>query len=692
MRNVLCRVRAICAGACASFRRKVCTAKSHRLKPEAFANPSLVMELEKRLLELVARGTSLNELLDKITRSIEGMAPQCVCTILLLDEEEGRFLRNGSGPSLPADYMNSLNGLEIGPNVGACGSAAFRKTTVIVEDIATDYRFALAKDHVLSYGLRSCWSVPICNFNNVVVGTFAMYHRQPAKPGPEELQLVEAGARLAGNVIERLRTEQRLREIAERLDVAEKAAAFGIWEVSFPSGSVSVSEGFASLIGLQDGSRQLNLRELETMLHAADRTAVLNAAEEAIESEIFQAEFRIVLPDGSVRWERGQGRIQLAGGQLSRATGALIDVTEEKHLLMRLEEARAAAETSASAAREAEHLEQDRKMILEMVAKDQPLERILPVLACAVSSHLPLSVCSIQLELPDMGRISASPRLPEPIARALARIPVASARQTLSAAPITELSGDPWWQQCAGSTRFPQQNYIAAPVLQNRNVTGLIIAFSTPERCVSPAEGELLESWARFASLAVERRGLYEQLSFRAQYDEMTGLLNRTSLYERMDAQVSAGIHEGNEMAVIYFDLDGFKEINDLHGHAAGDEVLRRVSRRIAGRIRRTDIAARMGGDEFVVLLPGVCDRSEANRIVELVRSGIDEPITFEGLTLHVGASAGIAICPDDARKADALLKIADADMYREKSGRQSRVARNRSHNAEGVAPEAVAQ
>jgi PAS domain S-box-containing protein len=307
-----------------------------RIQHEELANSSRVTELEKHLLELVARGTPLQELLDNVTRSIEAMEPDCVCTVMLLDEEQRRFLLSRSGPSLPPEYMQALNGLEIGPDVGACGSAAFRNETVIVEDIATDHRFAAAKDFVTSFGLRSCWSVPIRNFNDVVLGTFAMYHRRPARPLPAELRLVEAGARMAGTVIEWLRSEQRLRETSERLALAEKASEFGIWEVNVSTGAVAVSEGFTTLLGLQTASRQFSLSELDSMLHPDDRAAVRTAAEQAIRTGTFQAEFRIVLPDGSIRWERSQGRVEPVEGGATRATGALIDITEQKQTEERL--------------------------------------------------------------------------------------------------------------------------------------------------------------------------------------------------------------------------------------------------------------------------------------------------------------------------------------------------------------------
>jgi PAS domain S-box-containing protein len=317
-----------------------------RIQQEELANSSRVTELEKRLLELVARGTPLQQLLDNFTRSIEAMEPECVCTVLLLDEEHRRFLMSASGPSLPPAYMQVINGMEIGPEVGACGSAAYRNQTVIVEDIATDYRFETAKDFVMSFGLRSCWSVPIRNFNDVALGTFAMYHRKPAIPTPAQLRLVEAGARIAGNVIEWLRSQQRLRETSERLALAERASEFGIWEVNVSTGAVAVSEGFKTLLGLRTGARQLSLAELDSMLHPDDRAAVRNAAEEAVRTGSFQAEFRIVLPDGSIRWERSQGQVELVEGAARRITGALIDITEHKQNEERLRILSSAVEQS----------------------------------------------------------------------------------------------------------------------------------------------------------------------------------------------------------------------------------------------------------------------------------------------------------------------------------------------------------
>lgn len=115
---------------------------------------------------------------------------------------------------------------------------------------------------------------------------------------------------------------------------------------------------------------------------------------------------------------------------------------------------------------------------------------------------------------------------------------------------------------------------------------------------------------------------------------------------------------------MVYFNLDRFKEINDRHGRAGGDSVLQLVSQRILDSVRHTDIAARIGGDEFVVILPGVGDRKEAARVGDLIVSAIGQSGPFE-----VGASFGISIYPENGIQTDVLLRTADENMYRARMG-----------------------
>jgi diguanylate cyclase (GGDEF)-like protein len=624
---------------------------------EDLAKSALVIEVERQMLELVAKGASLSEVLDTLTRAIEQLSPESHCTIMLLDEEHRRYLSIASGPSLPPVYLQALGRLEIGPEVGACGSAAFRNEAIVIDDIATDYRFASARDFVLSHGLRSVWSQPIRDSRNTVLGTFAIYRRKVATPRPEELRMTRVAAQLAGNAIERIRAEMQLRETIERLHLAETVARFGIWESNFQKGVMTLSAGLALMMERPVSQFQLTRAEFYAMVHPANARA-----------GTIQDEFRLVLPSGAIHWMRSRWCFEPDESPPTRASGAMIDITKEREEAVQAEQELARAEAATRVAHKAEKLEQDRKEILELVANDQPLDGIIAAMADAVASHLPGSLCSIRIEASDDSHISIYPDFPENLSAAIEQIGIKYINPTLASAPVDKLSDDARWlrfiQSCG---QLPYRHYRAVPVMRSSRLTGMIVSLFAEDRPDGHTEQALLESWGRFASLAVERRGLYEQLSFRAQYDSLTALLNRAALYDRVDSWIQANPARRSPMAVVYLDLDGFKHINDAHGHGAGDKVLQHVSAHILESVRRTDVVARLGGDEFVIVLPGVGELAEARRIADLVAAAIARPLDYGGRELRIGASFGISVYPADGDNTDALLKIADEDMYRAK-------------------------
>jgi PAS domain S-box-containing protein len=165
---------------------------------------------EKRLLEMVAKGDSLSSILDAICRLVEELCSGCLCSILLLDSS-GKRLWHGAGPSIPKPYAQAIDGFVIGPNVGSCGSAAYRAEQVIVSDIATDSRWTRFRDEALMNGLRACWSTPILSLESRVLGTFAMYYREPRSPAPRHQDVIEQITHLASIAIQRKRAEEALR-------------------------------------------------------------------------------------------------------------------------------------------------------------------------------------------------------------------------------------------------------------------------------------------------------------------------------------------------------------------------------------------------------------------------------------------------------------------------------------------------
>jgi diguanylate cyclase (GGDEF)-like protein len=615
----------------------------------------------------------LTEVLDTLTRAIERLSPESHCTIMLLDAEHRRYLSVASGPSLPSAYLNALNRLEIGPEVGACGSAAFRNETIVVDDIANDYRFASAGDFILSYGLRSVWSQPISDSRNTVLGTFAIYRNKITVPRAEELRMTRVAAQLAGNAIERVRAEAHLRETLERLNLAETVARFGIWEGNFLKATMSCSAGLAVMMERPPEPFELTVEEFNAMVHPEDRQRLHETGgPENARPGTIQDEFRLMLPSGATHWVRSRWCYEPGESPPARASGAMIDITKEREEVAQTEQELVRAEAATRAAHKSEKLEQDRNEILELVANDQPLDAIVAAMTDAIASHISGSLCSMRIEAPDGSHISCYPGFPRHLAEVLDQIGIASIRPTLASAPIEELSDDPRWTQfIRTSAQLPYRRYHAVPVMRGSRLTGGIISLLAGDVLVEHGEQTDLESWSRFASLAVERRGLYDQLSFRAQYDSLTSLLNRASLYDYVDAWIKTDSTARKPMSVVYLDLKGFKEINDTHGHEAGDKVLQHVAAHILESVRRSDVVARLGGDEFVIALPEVGELAEAGRIADLVAAAIARPLAYGECKLRIRASIGISVYPLDGRSTDALLKVADGDMYRTKLERR---------------------
>jgi len=173
-----------------------------------------------------------------------------------------------------------------------------------------------------------------------------------------------------------------------------------------------------------------------------------------------------------------------------------------------------------------------------------------------------------------------------------------------------------------------------------------------------------------------EQRG--EQLYYQAMHDPLTGLPNRALLADRLQQAVERAGRYGEEAAVMLLDLDRFKLFNDSHGHAAGDELLRRVAGRVQDVLRNSDTVARIGGDEFAVIQPRIGEEADYERLGERLRSALADPFDVDGVQAVLAASIGVTLLPEDGTDSDSLLVNADLAMYRAKHCGGDRVCRFR--------------
>jgi diguanylate cyclase (GGDEF)-like protein len=171
---------------------------------------------------------------------------------------------------------------------------------------------------------------------------------------------------------------------------------------------------------------------------------------------------------------------------------------------------------------------------------------------------------------------------------------------------------------------------------------------------------EYLELWT------AQRKELEERLEYRAAHDHLTDLHNQASFYEHLSRALARARRRGSKIAVLFVDLDDFKLVNDAFGHQEGNGVLREVAERLRGSLRDTDLPARFGGDEFLVLLEDVTDASEALKVAERFQERLRVPLEVEGgHRMHVSASIGIAVGAEE--RAQELVRMADEASYRAK-------------------------
>jgi len=320
---------------------------------------------------------------------------------------------------------------------------------------------------------------------------------------------------------------------------------------------------------------------------------------------------------------------------------------------------------------QAEALDLDSKRIVELIARDEPVDLIVDRIAEAVALHCEGAVCAILLAAPYGPRVCAVPAMPAGWMETLGRIDMSSVSFSPEFRAPDWFSDDPAWVEFIASgqnARFG--TFCSAPILVDSATAGVIAAFFRDRMRPVEAVGAQLDLWCNIAALALERRRLHDQLSFRAQHDGLTGLPNRALLYERLEAEIERASRGEGLLGLLYIDLDGFKQINDVYGHDAGDAVLKEAARRMTHSVRCADVVARIGGDEFVVLLPLLSRAEDAEQVANKIAAALREPFHSNHQRLSVSASVGLAIWPRDGDKPDPLLRFADSQMYGKKRRR----------------------
>lgn len=297
------------------------------------ARSTLLLAGQNQALQLALSGAPLHRVLDVLVQTAEAQSDGSFLGSILLLDADGKHLRHGAAPSLPKAYNDAIDGIEIGPAVGSCGTAAHFGHAIVVTDIELDPLWANFRDLALAHGLRACWSTPFLSKEGTVLGTLALYYRQPRGPSATDREVVALIGNTAALVVENARLYTRLKDLNERAQLAADAGGLGFFTWEIESDSVQWhNERPYSIFGIPHSDQPVTAsRFVAEFLHPDDQGAFRDAVTRTVEGGgpfRFEGRFRHQA-SGELRWIEIKGQLDAeshARGQ-PRVVGIAADVS-----------------------------------------------------------------------------------------------------------------------------------------------------------------------------------------------------------------------------------------------------------------------------------------------------------------------------------------------------------------------------
>jgi PAS domain S-box-containing protein len=454
---------------------------------------------EKRLLEMIATGVALKEILNDLCLIIEEFRSGTLVSVLLL-RPDGLHLDSVAGPSLPKGWTQQMENLPIGPCAGSCGTAAYRGSPVIVSDIATDPLWNVPEHRAsaLGHGLRASWSNPVLSSDGKVLGTFCMYYRETRSPNSHDLGLIEMATHLVRVAIERDRAEEALRRSEGFLADGQRISHTGTWGWNLSTGKLTWSDEHFRIFGFDPEKTEPSFQLFLETVHPEDRSFIERGLDEAIrEKSGFDMEFRIALTDGSIKNVQGVGRpVFNESGDIDNYIGTTVDITARKR---------------------AEALLAGEKHLLEMVARGDSLTLILDALCRLVEELAIGALSSILLLEPNGNRLrhGAAPSLPPAYIDAIDGAAIGPSAGSCGTAAyrakpviVSDIADDPLWTNYR-DVALPHglRACWSTPILSSEgNVLGTFAIYYREPRTPTPPQLEIIEQVTHLASIALERK------------------------------------------------------------------------------------------------------------------------------------------------------------------------------------------
>ncbi|PHV16790.1 GGDEF domain-containing protein [Janthinobacterium sp. BJB303] len=425
-------------------------------------------------------------------------------------------------------------------------------------------------------------------------------------------------------------------DLQKRLQMALEAAHMAIWDSRIIDGrvidgTVSWSAKGAALLGLEERALTQPFRRFLDCVHPGDRDKVIKVLQDGVRRRGgYALQYRVVWPDGSEHWLAAKAHVFVdAAGQPERTLGIIWDITEHMARELMIAERKELAEVTLSSIA-------DGVITTDPQGKTRYLNRVAELLT---------GWSSDMVQGQDI-------------------------RETLSL--IDEHTGQPSEHVAVKCLRLRQAIGMSTHTLLLTR-EGRRIAIEESAAPIWSREGDILGAVVVFRDVSHERK-LSQELSWQATHDALTGLLNRREFEHLVAGALHTAKQDGHVHALLYLDLDQFKVINDTCGHGAGDVLLQLLAKMLQGRMRDSDILARLGGDELGVLLPH-CPLEHARQIGEQLRQSVREfRFAWDERSFELGVSIGIVEISQDSKSMSELLSAADQACYLAKEQGRNRL------------------
>ncbi|MFB8787407.1 MAG: PAS domain S-box protein [Potamolinea sp.] len=311
----------------------------HQLQQEIenYKQTEQLQKKQKQVLEMIATGASLSQILDTLARNLEKHSKEMLCSILLVDTN-GKKLRHGAAPSLSEDYNQTVDGIAIAYGVGSCGTAAYLGQPVIVSDIANDPLWTNFRDLALSYNLAACWSWPILSSSGKILGTLAIYYRQPRTPTTKDLQLIEASAHMAAIAIEQTLAKAALKKSEQHYKILAEMSPVGIFNTDAQGNCLYVNQEWCSIAGFTQ--QEALGTGWSNAIHPDDRERVFKEWYQAALNNLpFSSEYRFQNHQGVTTWVLGKATAVRSDNQeIIGYVGTITDISDRKEIESELEQ------------------------------------------------------------------------------------------------------------------------------------------------------------------------------------------------------------------------------------------------------------------------------------------------------------------------------------------------------------------